>query len=125
MHLGKAERIGLYGIDYPERGQDFSTRARKFTSRMVFGKMVDVEPVDRDRYGRPVAWVAVNGERLHRELLRAGLAWWYRKYAPDDDEVPRLESEGRAARRGLWSMPNPVPHFSTAVRRYFRPPYTH
>ena len=57
MHRGKAERIRLYGIDCPERGQDFSTRARKFTSDMVFGKVVDVEPVESDRYGRTVAWV--------------------------------------------------------------------
>ena len=49
MHLGKAERIRLFGIDCPERGQDFGTRARKFTSQMVFGKTVNVEPVDRDR----------------------------------------------------------------------------
>jgi micrococcal nuclease len=76
MHLGKAERIRLYGIDCPERRQDFGTRARKFTSDMVFGKVVNVEPVDRDRYGRTVAWVSVSGKSLNKELLRAGLAWW-------------------------------------------------
>ena len=75
MHQGKAERIRLYGIDCPERGQDFGTRARKFTSDMVFGKVVDVEPVERDRYGRTVAWVSVDGKSLNRELLRAGLGW--------------------------------------------------
>ena len=62
MYFGKAGKIRLYGIDCPERRQDFGTRARKFTSRMVFGKRVDVEPVELDRCGRTVAWVGVNGK---------------------------------------------------------------
>jgi micrococcal nuclease len=48
--------------------------AKKLTSDVVFGKVVDVEPVDRGRYGRTVAWVRVNGKSLNKELLRAGLA---------------------------------------------------
>src|SRR5262249_35697188 len=31
------------------------------------------------------------------------------RYAPADRELKRLESEARAARRGLWSHLNPVP----------------
>jgi micrococcal nuclease len=73
LHLGTAERIRLLGIECPERGQDFGTHARKFTSDIVFGKVVDVEPVDRDRYGRTVAWVNVDGKSLNKELPRAQL----------------------------------------------------
>src|SRR5690349_14026062 len=40
MHSGKAEKIRLNGIDCPERGQPFGTRARKFTSTLAFGKEV-------------------------------------------------------------------------------------
>ena len=48
-------RITLYGIDTPELGQAFGTKAKQFTSGMVFGEVVVVEPVDTDRYGRTVA----------------------------------------------------------------------
>jgi endonuclease YncB( thermonuclease family) len=102
MHLGKAERVRLYGIDCPERRQDFGTKARKFTSQMVFGKVVDLEPVERDRYGRTVAWVSVNGKSLNKELLRAGLAWWFKRYAPDRVDLAMLEKEARKAKNGLW-----------------------
>jgi len=34
--------------------------------------------------------------------LRAGLAWWYRHYAPNDAELEALEAEARAGKRGLW-----------------------
>ena len=44
-----------------------------------------------------------------KRLLRAGLAWWYRRFARDDTELARLEAEARDARQGLWASPNPVP----------------
>jgi len=43
-------KIRLYGIDCPERRQDFGTRARQFVSDMVFGKQVRVVKHDVDRY---------------------------------------------------------------------------
>ena len=59
LHEGRGERIRLFGIDCPEKGQDFGTRAKQATSALVFGKMFDVDPVTRDRYGRTVAFVRV------------------------------------------------------------------
>ena len=49
---GRGEAIRLYGIDCPEKTQDFGNRAKQLTSSLVFGKAVEVEPVTRDRYGR-------------------------------------------------------------------------
>jgi len=49
------------------------------------------------------------GRSFNREMVRSGYAWWYRKYAPGDRELERLESEAREAKRGLWSQPNPTP----------------
>ena len=62
LHDGKAEKIQLYGVDCPEKRQDFGTRAKQFTSGMVFGRTVEVEPVDTDRYGRTVAVVKVDSK---------------------------------------------------------------
>lgn len=109
MYFGKAVRIRLYGIDCPERGQSFSTQSLKFTSKMVFGKRGELYPLERDRFGRTIAWVWVNGKSLNKELLRVGLAWWCRKSAPDRTDLAELEREAQAANVGLWSMPNPVP----------------
>ena len=50
-----------------------------------------------------------DGRSLNQELVRQGMAWHYRRYAPHDSTLSRRESEARAARRGLWSQPNPVP----------------
>jgi len=77
---GKAVKIRLNGIDCPERKQPFGRKARIFTSELVAGKVVKVEKVDTDRYGRMVANVYLpEGRMLNQELVRAGLAWWYRR----------------------------------------------
>jgi micrococcal nuclease len=36
MHDGKGERIRIYGVDAPEKSQDFGNRAKKFTSEFAF-----------------------------------------------------------------------------------------
>lgn len=110
MHAGRSERVRLFGIDCPEKAQGWGTRARQFAGSMVFGKTVTIRVHDTDRYGRPVGEVVLpDGRSLNRELVRAGLAWWYRQYAPRDAELERLEADARRERRGLWADPQPVP----------------
>ncbi len=55
MHDGKGEKIRLYGIDAPEKGQAFGNKAKQFVSALGYGKEVKVEVKDQDRYGRTVA----------------------------------------------------------------------
>jgi len=42
-----------------------------------------------------------DGRSLNHELVRVGLAWWYRQYAKKDAELERLEKEARKAKVGL------------------------
>lgn len=106
---GRAVRIRLFGIDCPEKRQPFGAAAKKFTSSLVFGREVTVRVHDTDRYGRTVGEVVLSdGRSLNRELVQAGLAWWYRRYAPDEPELEKLEAEARAARKGLWGDKVPI-----------------
>jgi micrococcal nuclease len=109
MHLGRAERVRLYGIDCPEKGQAFGNRAKQFTSQMVFGKDVIVKTHGCDKYGRILGDVFLpDGTSLNQELVRAGLAWWFRKYS-NDRNLERLEAEARAGKLGLWADPYAIP----------------
>lgn len=110
MREGKAELVRLWGIDCPESRQPFGMRAKQFTGELAFGLKVRIEVRDTDRYGRTVAEVFLpDGKNLNHELVRAGLAWWYRQYAKSDQVLARLESEARVVRRGLWNDDGPVP----------------
>lgn len=102
------QRIRLYGIDCPERKQDFGTKAKQFTAEFAFNKTAQVQVRATDAYHRTVASVAVEGKSLNEALVEAGLAWWYRRYAPGDKRLEGLEQQARQAKRGLWSHPNPI-----------------
>ena len=118
--VGKTQhKIRVASIDAPERGQPFDNRAKQFTGDLVFGKAVSVNVITADKYGRTVGRVILpDGRDLSVELARAGLAWWYRKYAPDDKELAALEQAARAARVGLWVDPKPIPPWDwRAVQR--------
>jgi micrococcal nuclease len=105
-------KVRLYGIDCPEKRQAFGTRAKQFTSDLVFGKMVDVETVDVDRYKRTVGIVRLpDGTVVNQEIIRAGYAWVYARYCKKSIclEWKTLESEAASEKRGLWKDEKPVP----------------
>jgi micrococcal nuclease len=95
-------RIRLNGIDAPETGQEFGSRAKQAASELAFGKAVTIHPLNTDRYGRTIADVTLpDGTVLNQELVRLGLAWWYRKYAPNDNRLAALEADAKSAKIGL------------------------
>jgi micrococcal nuclease len=80
----------------------------------LYNRQVTVEWNKRDRYGRTVGVVLVDGHDVNLEQVRAGMAWWYRQYAkeqtPSDRQLYELaENDARAAKRGLWADNEPVP----------------
>ena len=62
----------------------------------------------KDRYGRPLGWVYYENTNLNKELLKAGLAWHFRRYSKDK-ELQALEDQARAEKLGLWQDKNPIP----------------
>ena len=93
------QKIRLYGIDCPEKRQPFGNKAKQFTSELVFGKVVEIEPIATDRYGRTVAFVRIENITVNEELIKEGLGWVYMRYCklPLCDlppiNVPPLELE--------------------------------
>ena len=105
------EKIRLYGIDCPEKRQPFGNQAKQFTSDMVFGKTVEIEPVATDRYGRTVAFVQVENVLLNEELIKEGLGWVYVRYCklPLCANWQSLELAAQNEKRGLWRDSNHIP----------------
>ena len=101
-------KIRLHGIDAPERRQAVGNVSRECLYRIVRGKFVYAIVQDRDRYGRYVAKIMVNDIDVNAEMLKAGLAWHYKKY--DNNSVyASLEDSARKNKIGLWSDKNPIP----------------
>ena len=115
-------KIRLNGIDAPEKSQAFGQKSKQHLSSLVFGKDVCVKYKSRDKYGRILGTVYIDGLDVNLEMLRVGLAWHYKRF----DSTPAYaaaESEARQNRRGLWSDSNPIPpeqfrHASSNKRHY-------
>mgnify|MGYP003576546879 CR=1 FL=1 len=110
MHDHRAELIRLHGIDCPEKGQAYGIKAKQAASALMFGKEVTVRTHGLDKYGRIIADALLpDGTNLNQKLVKEGWCWWYRKYAPADTMLERLESTAREAKVGLWADPQPIP----------------
>ncbi len=97
-------KVRLAEIDTPELGQAFGRQAKKALADLAFGKQAGIVVIDRDRYGRNVGRVYVDGLDVNKELVRQGFAWAYLQYQRDAS-FSDLEAEARAAKRGLWALP--------------------
>jgi micrococcal nuclease len=97
-------RIRFHAIDAPESGQPHGKAAKAALSDLIYGKAVEVEPYQQDRYDRLVARVWLDGMDVNAEMLRTGNAWTYRRYA-DDPAYCTYEQAARDLGHGLWRLP--------------------
>ena len=110
----KQERVRLATIDAPENGQAFGKASKQSLSELIYSKQVQVVAKNRDRYGRMVGEVYINGTNANVEQLQRGMAWHYRRHAREQNRAERkiYEEAERAARvrkAGLWKDENPTP----------------
>ena len=107
------DTVRLLGINTPETHHPtkpvecFGPEAAAFTEEHLAGRSVQLEGdiEGRDRYGRRLAYVVVDGERFNDELLRRGYA---RLLVIEPNHAHartmlREELDAKRAGRGLWS----------------------
>lgn len=107
-------KIRLSGIDAPEKKQAFGQRSKQSLSDLVFNKAVQVEATKKDRYGRELGKILVNGVDANLEQVKRGFAWHYKVYQREQSANDRslydlAENEARAAKLGLWGDVEPMP----------------
>lgn len=109
--------------DAPEKGQAFGNSANnEALSDLAFGKPVIVVWQEKDRYGRTVGKVIVNGVEANLKMVDAGVAWHYKQYAKEQSPADRAsysraEEEARAKGVGLWQLKLPVPPWEFRKKR--------
>jgi micrococcal nuclease len=109
---GRRERVRLLGVDTPETVDPhrpvgcYGPEAAAFTHRRLEGRTVRLsfDRQHRDRYGRLLAYVELDGRRFNDELLTGGYARVL--VIPPNGRHGRAmldeELAARAAGRGLW-----------------------
>ena len=111
LHKDTVLLIQLQDVDAPEIGQPYGAQAQALMATLALGKTARVITTGTPQPGiLQKAKIALSsGLNLSHELLKAGLGWWDRVAAPDDDSLWKLEREARIERRGLWEDADPIP----------------
>lgn len=104
----KKEKIRLLGIDTAEMQQGYwGKEAKKYTEKLTKGKNIDIETdiQARDKYGRLLAYVYVDGKFLNNELIKNGYAQLL-TYTPNIryvDTFTKSQTEARNKKLNIWS----------------------
>jgi endonuclease YncB( thermonuclease family) len=106
-------KVRLAGIDAPELGQGFGQASKAHLSSLVFGKQVRCESDKKDKYGRTVGKLFVDGSDVNQMMVSGCMAWHYKRYESEQSASDRVtyataESSARDRGCGLWSAGNPM-----------------
>lgn len=92
----------------PQKSQPYGLASSDALKRMVLHKVVEVDTLAIDKYGRTVALLYDGAMNVNEEMVRRGMAWEYSHYHSDRHYIA-LQQEAQQARRGLWQQADPVP----------------
>mgnify|MGYP003594037528 FL=1 len=98
----ETQTLRLAEIDCPEKSQSFGVKAKQFTSSQVYGKYITFSTITKDKYGRSIAKVYYDNKYLSEEIIKAGFAWFYKRYS-NNKRLELLEHEAKRNKLGIWS----------------------
>ena len=102
------ERIRLTCIDAPEKDQPYGLEAKEHLMNLLKNKDIEVIRESKDRYGRTLGWLIVEGDTINNKMVEAGYAWWYEYYCGDNKTLERHQANARKKELGLWAGSNPI-----------------
>ncbi len=99
--------VRLFGIDAPEKDQDYGPEAQQALWRLVWRtRSLRMEVIDVDHYHRLVVLLyhhsAGRRRSINRILIEQGHARWYSRFGGEEFGFASAEDQARSNRRGLW-----------------------
>jgi micrococcal nuclease len=113
----RSEKVRLLGVDTPETNdvreeyRQAAYDARDWLIEKLKKKTVvleaDPEADDRDKHGRLLRYVLLDGENVNLSLVREGMAWATTRFQyTRKNEFKKAQGEAAAARRGVARLPD-------------------
>jgi endonuclease YncB( thermonuclease family) len=101
---GKRQKIRLYCIDAPEMGQrPWGKESRDYLREKIpRGTEVEMVSHGKDRYGRLIAEILVDGRNKNLEMVETGNAVEYQAYC-DDSRFIEAQRTATQSSLGVWS----------------------
>jgi endonuclease YncB( thermonuclease family) len=110
-------RYRLHGIDAPEAAQSCKSKTGKtwkcgkaaiseLEQLVLKSQSVECDNRGVDEFGRIIAICLADGVNVNEMMIKAGLAWSYRKFSHDFD---KLEDEVHNTNQGIWQAATQTP----------------
>lgn len=100
---GNSFTVRLKDIDAPEREQPFASDSRDYLKQLVMDKPIRLIGDKRDKYGRLLVDLVVDGQSINEVMIGEGMAWRWR-YSKSK-KLKQLEETAREAKKGIWALP--------------------
>lgn len=104
-----SRKIWMAGINAPTKDQNYGEQSRQNLIKLVLGQFVEVEYMQRDRYGRIIGKLIKEGQDINLQQIRDGYAQHYKQGKDeqsklDHAEYSASESEAKQQQLGLWPV---------------------
>lgn len=112
------QRVRLLGINTPETvdpkkgvecfGPEASNKLKELLTEKVVTLETDTTQGDKDKYGRLLRYVILNGENINQKMVKEGYAfeYTYKKPYKFQKDFKLAQSEARKNNIGLWDSKN-------------------
>lgn len=100
------ERIRLYEIDAPEYPKDcLGTDAKTRMEDLVLDKKISVERIEKDNFGRTLAYIYLDKLFINEVMTEEGLAYFEKGKTVTENSLIIEQSQDKAklVGRGVWS----------------------
>lgn len=105
---GNIHTIRLFGIDAPEKTQEYGGVASEHLKSLILNKEIQITPVELGKYGREVCLVhTMDGKNINEAMLMSGMAHASGINHQFSKNYFRLQENARVNGIGLWHQDRP------------------
>jgi micrococcal nuclease len=101
-------KVRLLHIDAPELDQSYGKESKLALEHLILHKKVTVITDKKDKYKRLLGVISLDEVDVNLEMIKAGAAWHYKKYAKFDQAKDQYliydenQYQAKLKKRGLW-----------------------
>jgi len=106
FEINSKEKVRLICINTPEKDEEYYEEAKNYLEKLILEKNVELisDISDRDKYGRLLRYVYVEGVFVNEKIVQEGYAKMY-EYKPNTKLCPIIEEAENYAKekdKGIW-----------------------
>lgn len=122
---GEKFTVRTFGVDAPEIDQPYGIESRNFLNNLIGFRKVELVCCDTLSYDRKVCLVFFKNQCINEIMLREGLVWHEKSFAPNMFSYDVLERNAKFQAKGLWADQLPVPpwewrNFCAKVKKRYK-----